>query len=100
MKLWIDDLRPMPDTFDVHAKTASEAIEILKRGKVTHASFDHDLGEEENGTGYDVASWVDNAASEKTIPPFTWTIHSANPVGAANIRAALTHASKLWLKLN
>jgi hypothetical protein len=42
--LWLDDVRPMPEAFDVHVKTAEEAIALLRRGIVVKISFDHDLG--------------------------------------------------------
>ncbi len=44
MKVWPDDERPMPDGYDVHVRTASEAIDLLKTGQVTRMSLDHDLG--------------------------------------------------------
>lgn len=43
MKIFLDDCRPMPAGFDVYVKTAGEAIELLKTGKVTVISLDHDL---------------------------------------------------------
>ena len=48
MKLWVDDIRKMPSWYDVWAKTADQAIavlSVLKTGKVTHISLDHDLGD-------------------------------------------------------
>ena len=58
MKVFLDDERPTPDGW-VRAFTAPEAIELLKTGKVTHLSLDHDLGPQEAGTGYDVCLWVE-----------------------------------------
>lgn len=77
----------------MRAYTAQEAIDILKTGKVGLISFDHDLGEPENGTGYDVAKWIEEMAH--TDPSFMvpeWAIHSANPVGRENIRRAMWSA--------
>ena len=49
MKLWLDDLRP-PWRYGYigweWAKNAGEAIALLKTGKVTQASLDHDLSYE------------------------------------------------------
>lgn len=46
MNLWLDDVRE-PHKFGClgweWAKTAAEAIELLKTGKVEKASLDHDL---------------------------------------------------------
>jgi len=100
MKLWVDDLRPKPDDYDKWAKTTDEAITFLSNGDITHVSFDHDLGDliedKEEKTGYDIALWVEENAFFKRIPPFTYTIHSANPVGARNIKQAMSNAERYW----
>ena len=98
VKLWLDDLRPMPSAFNTLAKTAKEAIKILKTNKVTQMSFDHDLGPPEAGTGYDVASWVEEAAYNGDIKQFAWKIHSANPVGVRKMKQALENADRFWNK--
>lgn len=84
----------MPVEFDVHFKTPSEAIEALERGGVTFISFDHDLGGDL--TGYTVAEWIERAAFSGTLSPLGWTVHSANPVGAENIRRAMKNAERFW----
>ena len=97
MKVWLDDLRPIREGFDVWAKTAPEAIEHLKTGNVTYISLDHDLGEDEGcGSGYDVASFIEEAAYFNIIPRLKWNVHSANPVGAANMERALKQANNYW----
>ena len=62
MKVWLDDLRPMPAGYDVHARTAAEGIALLTADCVTLISLDHDLGDEANGAGYEVARWIEEAA--------------------------------------
>ena len=94
-KVWLDDLREMPPEYDIHVKTASEAIEVLKTGKVTHMSFDHDLGEG-NGSGYDVASWIERAAYDNSIQPIKFSLHTQNTVGMENMSAALLNANRFW----
>ena len=96
IKLWLDDIRPMPPTFNTYVKTAKEAIKYLESDKVTEISFDHDLGEPENGTGYDVAKWIEEAAYYKKIKPIKWQVHSANPIGAKNIENAMRMAEQFW----
>ena len=101
MKLWLDDIREMPKDFDIWAKTANEAIAILDLGKITHISFDHDLGDKsvfegEELTGNDVAFWIEEAAFYKAIPQLTFAVHSANPVGAKNIEATMKQAIKFF----
>jgi len=88
IKVWLDDIRPMPAGYDVHCVDAASCIELLSRGCVSMISFDHDLGET-GGTGYDVACWIEKAVASGTIAMPDWHIHSANPVGARNIELAM-----------
>ncbi len=97
-KLWIDDIREIPSDFDYWAKTSKEAIDFLSNEPITEVSFDHDLGEDCNGTGYDVAKWIEEASFFSTIPKLIWQIHSANPVGRRNIELAMLNADKFWNK--
>lgn len=96
MRLWLDDVRPMPEGFDYHCLTAKDAIYCVEKCAVYSISFDHDLGEPENGTGYDVAKAIEAGAANGTIPRMTWAIHSANPVGRKNIEAAMKSAERFW----
>lgn len=97
MRIWLDDERPMPEEgFDLHCKTALEAINLLRSGKVTFISLDHDLGPPEAGTGYDVANWIEEQAFHCNLDRVDWEVHSANPVGRRSMRTALEQANKWW----
>lgn len=97
MRIWLDDERPMPDDgFDIHVKTAKDAIKLLRTGEIEFISLDHDLGPEEAGTGYDVARWIEEQAYNCALERVDWEIHSANPVGRKNMEAALNNANKWW----
>ena len=96
MKLWLDDIRPPWKYGHIGwewAKTAEEAIALLKSGKVTEASLDHDLSYEatlgqqpaKEKTGYDVVLWME----EHGVFPHQVTIHSLNSVGASRMIRAL-----------
>lgn len=104
MKLYLDDIRVTPDHFDLRAYTASEAIEMLKRGNITFISLDHDLNVEgmlniqETGTGYDVACWIEEAAAMGKLKRIGWAVHSMNPSGALRIRQAMMSAERYWDK--
>lgn len=52
MKIYLDDVRDCPDGY-ILCRTAEEAIEYIKTGKVKFISFDHDLGEVPL-SGYDI----------------------------------------------
>ena len=93
MRVWLDDVRPKPEGFDVWAHDAAQAIDLLETGNVTHISLDHDLGDTEfHQTGYTVASAIEEWVFQGRIPMPTWQIHSANPVGRENMRMALYSA--------
>ena len=76
MKVYLDDMRPAPNDYQL-ARTYGDAIKLLKTGKVTHISFDHDLGT--NKTGYDVLTWIEERVFNKIIKAPKITIHTANP---------------------
>jgi hypothetical protein len=64
MRIFLDDERPTPQGW-VRALWPQEVIALLKGGGVTEVSLDHDLGDDERGTGYDVVLWV-----EEVVPLF------------------------------
>ncbi len=47
MRLWLDDTRKPPWGYDLWARTADQAIEMLQRhgDEIEHCSLDHDLHE-------------------------------------------------------
>ena len=96
MRIWLDDVRPMPEEFTHWCKTPQQAIYLLYNGSVEHISFDHDLGLEEPQNGTMVARFIEERAYEGEIPRLTWEIHSANPVGRYNIMAAMKKADLFW----
>lgn len=96
IKLWLDDHRLMPDDFNVWAKDATSAIAIIKTGRVSHISLDHDLGTELSG--YDVAKVIEELAFLGKIPKMIWAVHSQNPSGRDNIIAAMESADRFWSK--
>jgi len=98
MKLWVDDIREMPDNYTVWCRTAEDAIAILLNHPVTEISLDHDLGEGQ--TGYTVAKFIEESAYNCTIAPLKCHCHSANPVGKKNIQAALNKAKQYWKEHN
>lgn len=78
MKLFLDDLRPVPDGYEV-ARTYEECVKLLSENEVDTLSLDHDLGTKK--TGYDICLWL----VENEVHPNKILIHSANPVGQKNM---------------
>lgn len=100
IRIWLDDVRdPPPDSGEwVICRTAHAAGKLLTdpRG-VDHIAFDHDLGLMPDAmkiapTGYDLARRVFQLVTRNEIPCPTWSVHSANPVGAKNIDLIMTDA--------
>lgn len=105
VNLFLDDLRQPPNDGAewTVCRTAEEAQSLLLAGFVNVASLDHDLGEcarcsalrgynEPSRTcthrmsGYDLVKWM---AEHDIWPMQKPTVHSMNPVGAANMRATI-----------
>lgn len=94
-KLFVDDIRDYTQYYNgefVVARSYHEAIDIInERGFPAFISFDHDLADFKAGiekTGYDLAKYIVNAHMDNPTNVFPeWSIHSANPVGAENIRS-------------
>jgi hypothetical protein len=89
-KLWLDDQLDDPDAPARHtpagyigAKSSEKARElVIKHGVPGFMNLDHDLGE--NDRAMDFLHWLAlEFATEGPVPDFA--IHSANPIGSANI---------------
>lgn len=77
MKVFLDDERQTPEGWK-RVYWPEEAIELLKTNKVTEISLDHDLGDDERGTGYDVIRWIEMAVDMDDFKPPVIKVHSAN----------------------
>lgn len=94
-KLWVDDIRLPPNDEWTWVKTSSDAIQEICTGEYRLVSLDHDLGSAK--TGYDVLCAVERQIAKggwwHALPEFR--VHSANPVGRANMLRAITSIQKL-----
>ena len=88
MNVFLDDIRPLPDNYIgewMIVRRVDEVQKLLREGKVEALSLDHDLGLDQP-TGYNLVCWMER---ENIWPSGMISVHSANPVGAANMRRAL-----------
>lgn len=90
-RIWLDDIRPMPSFFNLSFTNAIDCINFLNSNynSVTHISFDHDLGDESELTGYDVACQLEVIKADNPKLNIKYRVHSANPVGAHRIHLAM-----------
>jgi hypothetical protein len=101
-KLYLDDLRDLPDESYILARSYEEAVLYVKENGIPpFISFDHDLGVDEDEkllpTGFDFAKWLvemDMDNIYKFPENFSFYVHSANPVGKANIESYLSNYLK------
>ena len=98
MKLYVDDVRIIPEGWD-YARNYSEAIVKLLTIEYDEISLDHDIASYDvNGkemTGYDIVMWL---ATRKMLGqghvPNIIHCHSANPVGRKNIESVVNRYLK------
>ena len=91
--MYIDDIRTPKNNFDVIVRSSDEAMEyMIRNGCPNFVSWDHDLGGDDTSMKIVKAMIeLDLDTNNEFIPEnFKWNIHSANPVGAANIDGYLT----------
>ena len=89
MKIFLDDVRDTPEGY-VRCYWPQEVIELLKTHPVSELSLDHDLGDDEKGTGYDVLKWIEEEVyTNNFTPPKVIKVHSANPIAKQRMLSAI-----------
>jgi len=86
MWLIIDDKRELK--CDVIARTARAGIALLESNEWECVCLDHDLGDANSMTGYDVCKW----ALDSKCLPFKVQLVTSNPVGRNNMANLLRDA--------
>lgn len=90
VKIWVDDIRPVPKGYE-GTKSVNETIALIEEietegGEVELLDLDHDLGDYAQYGG-DAIKILDYLAERETYYPIA--IHTANPVGRANMERML-----------
>ena len=93
MLLWLDDLRDphkhpyyYSEKDCLWVKNVQDAIDALKTGNILCADLDHDLGDEDVFTGYNLVLWME----ENNIWPINGVfVHSWNPVGKKRMEVVI-----------
>lgn len=96
-KIWVDDVRPMPEGYDKWCKTTNEAIQYLWNLGVAFIpidllDMDHDAGDYawDGGDYIKILDWYESMLSTYPRPRIkAFHFHSMNPVGIQNMRAII-----------
>jgi hypothetical protein len=88
MKVYLDDERATPAGWH-RVYWPDEAIELLRAGQVSEISLDHDLGDDQRGTGYDVLLWIEEAVAMRGFVPPRMSVHSANAAARLRMQQAI-----------
>ena len=97
MKVYLDDERIAPQGWR-QTRWPDEVIALLQTGDVTDLSLDHDLGDDERGTGYDVILWLERAVATEGFMPPRLSVHSANSSARMKMEAGIQSIQKLALQ--
>jgi hypothetical protein len=91
-KVFLDDERKPPSNEWVCFKWPQDVILFLQtfQGRVDVISLDHDLGNDNVGTGYDVLTWLEEKVFENPEYPVpTIFVHSANSSARVKMELAI-----------
>lgn len=99
MKVYLDDERETPEGW-VRVYWPDEAIELLRSGDVEELSLDHDLGDDDRGTGYDVVLWIEEAVALRGFRPPKMQVHSANSSARDKMEAGIRAIQRLYSERN
>ena len=95
MKIWVDDLRPAPEGY-IWCKSTNEALRLIvpniEKVKVIH--LDHDMGDTFGGDAINILNELERKSHRSkdfsdAVIKIVFKIHTANPVGAANMKAII-----------
>lgn len=96
MKIFLDDIREAPEGWK-HTDNVENTIKLLLTENVSEISLDHDLGDDKNnGTGYDVLTWVEEQVFLNDYVPPTIHIHTSNPSARLKMKAAVKKIRNLY----
>lgn len=96
LKIWVDDVRPMPDGYDVHCRTVDATMAIIRHCPVKIINLDHDAGDYAYGGG-DYINILKRMEEENICKGILFIFHTMNPVGRENMKAIVeANRKKGW----
>lgn len=94
LRVFLDDERATPEGW-VRTYWPDEVIDLLETNAVAEVSLDHDLGNDQRGTGYDVVIWIEEAVALRGFTPPKITVHSANSSAREKMEAGIRSIDRL-----
>lgn len=94
MKVYLDDERPIPQGW-IGARWPEEVIRLLETGEVTELSLDHDLGDDDHGTGYTVILWIEEAVATRGFVPPSIFAHTSNASALQKMQQGIASIMRL-----
>jgi len=94
LRVFLDDERATPEGW-VRTYWPDEVIDLLETKAVAEISLDHDLGNDQRGTGYDVVVWIEEAVALRGFIPPKITVHSANSSAREKMEAGIQAIDRL-----
>lgn len=88
MKLWLDDIRTIPEQYDKHVYTVEEAQTHILNNKIEKISIDNDLGKKRK-EGYKLIDWLEEKVVNGELNCFEINVHSANPFRKSYIQKVI-----------
>ena len=95
MKIWVDDLREAPEGY-IWCKSTNEALRLIVSNidNIAEIHLDHDMGDTFGGDAINILNELErkshrSEAFAKAVNKIVFKIHTANPVGAANMKAII-----------
>jgi hypothetical protein len=95
MKIWVDDIRPAPEGF-IWCQSTNEALRLIvpNISDVEILHLDHDMGDTFGGDAIIILDELERKAHRdnnfaEAVRKITFKLHSANPVGVANMRSVI-----------
>ena len=113
MKLYLDDVRDLPDESFLLARSYEQAVLFVKENGIPpFISFDHDLAsihydpstwtegfEYSEKTGLDCAKYLIDYCRDRGLKLPEVKVHSMNPVGRENIKTDIMYGGLLLTKM-
>lgn len=94
IRIYLDDERPTPPGW-TRCFWPYEVIDLLQTHAVEEISLDHDLGNDEIGTGYDVLTWIEEQVVTNQYSAPKIKVHSANPAARQRMEQAIRSIQRL-----